>query len=179
MHIKDDHTDLYQSYKKSDDANQDNGPVDDFLKIASEQATEQNNFKWAQFAHRHIKLKKRMEDYKLVRPSKNFIKMNQRNIQQRNRQLQVQHQQHQSAAAHQHRMIQVVNDQEHSPSSTGTSDSNTSNEKLVKQDNQLDEDNDDEDDQTIDVETVGDINHAPVRVSVIVENPNHITPNPL
>ena len=176
MHIKDDHTDLYQSYKKSDDANQDNGPVDDFLKIASEQATEQNNFKWAQFAHRHIKLKKRMEDYKLVRPSKNFIKMNQRNIQQRNRQLQVQQQ---SAAAHQHRMIQVVNNQEHSPSSTGTSDSNTSNEKLAKQDNQLDEDNDDEDDQTIDVETVGDINHAPVRVSVIVENPNHITPNPL
>ena len=172
MHIKDDHTDLYQTYKKSDEANQVDGPVDDFLKIASEQS-EQNNFKWAQFAHRHIKLKKRMEDYKLVRPSKNFIKMNQRNIQQR-RQLQVQQQQQ---SANQHRMIQVVNDQEHSPSSTGTSDSNTSNEKPAKQDNPLDEDDNDEDDddQTIDVETVGEINHAPVRVSVIVENPNRIT----
>lgn len=174
MHIKDDHTDLYQSYKRSDEAN-DTNSVDDFLKHEQNAQTQQawagSAVNWAQLAHRHIKLKKRIDDFKLVRPAKSFIKNNARKIQQSQRQ---------PRAPPAPRMIQVVNDQEHSPSSTGTtsSDSNNSNEKQqhAKDDceDMNEHDNEDDNESTIDVETVPELNHAPVRVSVIVKNPNRI-----
>ena len=170
MHIKDDHTDLYQSYKRSDEAN-DTNTVDDFLKLEqntqNQQAWAGSAVNWAQLAHHHIKLKKRMDDFKLVRPAKSFIKTNTRKMQQSQRQ---------PRAPPAPRMIQVVNDQEHSPSSTGTtsSDSNNSNEKQYNAQDDC-ENNDDDNESTIDVETVPELNYAPVRVSVIVKNPNRIT----
>ena len=86
MHIKDDHTDLYQTYKTSDDGS--DSPIDDFLKITSDQ--QQNNHQnhcwdssWSQFAERHIKItkKKRKVDYTLVRPAISVVKSNGRNRQ--------------------------------------------------------------------------------------------------
>lgn len=159
MHIKDDHTDLYQNYKTSDEANE--AAVDDFLKIATSQSEQQSGWQavnWAQFAQRHMKIKKKIDDLKLVRPNKVFIKNNRSVIQRRQR---------------------MVHDQEHSPSSTGTTDSSASNSAtkengLPEHSQEKAEENDDDDQSTlIDVETVSE--NAPVRVSVIVENPNRIT----
>ena len=76
------------------------------------------------------------------------------------------------------RRPRVVHDQEHSPSSTGTTDSGASNSAtkgLPEHSQEKADEEDDDDDQStlIDVETVTE--NAPVRVSVIVENPNRIT----